>query len=90
MVGINSPNEEQRGQKHRDRKDAAAHYYSYMHICAKVVVLKLGAILFYRMRCQKFFVSVFVEVIHTSLGQISQPHLFKMLSTVPEVGVLLY
>ena len=33
---------------------------------------------------------VFVEVIHKSLGQISQPHLFKMLSTVPEVGVWLY
>ena len=33
---------------------------------------------------------VFVEVIHLSLGQISQPHLFKMLSTVPEVGVWLY
>ena len=33
---------------------------------------------------------VFVEVIHMSLGQISQPHLFKMLSTVPEVGVWLY
>ena len=25
----------------------ASHYYSYMQICAKVVVLKLGAILFY-------------------------------------------
>ena len=33
---------------------------------------------------------VFVQVIHKSLGQISQPHLFKMLSTVPEVGVWLY
>ena len=32
----------------------------------------------------------FVEVIHMSLCQISQPHLFKMLSTVPEVGVWLY
>ena len=33
---------------------------------------------------------LFVEVIQMSLGQISQRHLFKMLSTVPEVGVLLY
>lgn len=33
---------------------------------------------------------LFVEVIQMSLGQISQPHHFKMLSTVPEVGVLLY
>ena len=33
---------------------------------------------------------VFVEVIDMSLGQISQPHLFKMLSMVPEVGVWLY
>ena len=33
---------------------------------------------------------LFVEVIQMSLGQISQPHLFKMLSKVPEVGVLLY
>ena len=40
--------------------------------------------------CKRHEIIVFVEVIHMSLGQISQPHLFKMLSTVPEVGVCLY